>query len=398
MNRVDSFAVPHEEAQWRDVSPVDRNGINCWLEVDQAAFEGNVRALRRSLAGRSELCVVMKADAYGHGLQQLMPSVIRSGVTVVGVADNSEARVVRASGFTKRLLRMRVAGPGEIADGLEYGMEEMLGNLEDGQGLSELAGHHRRPIAFHLALNSGGMSRYGLEMSNGRGRDEALEILCLPDLRIVGIMTHFPVRTRDDVLRGFTKFQAEAGWVIEQGGLDARRLTLHCANSFTTMRVPEARLDMVRCGGLLYQPLESGTQECGGFRRVAQFKSRVGSVNTYPFGNTVCYDRTFVLRRDSRLASVPVGFSDGFRSKSDARCIVLIQGRRVPVVGKGTMNAIMVDVTDHPAVRSGDEVVLFGRQGDEEITLEEFSNNLGCPTWEEMATCVGNLNPRVLLA
>jgi alanine racemase len=339
----------------------------------------------------------MKADAYGHGLGLLMPVVVRLGIPAVGITDNAEARVARACGFQGRLIRMRVAGPGEIEEGFEYGLEEMLGNLDNAREMSALAGRRSRTLGYHLALNSGGMSRYGLEMADGAGKSEALAILGLPHLRIAGIMTHFPVRTRQDILGGFQAFRKEAGWIIEQGGLDRRRITLHCANSFATLNVPEARLDMVRSGGVLYKPLSSGPTEGTGFKSIAQFKSRVASVNSYPAGNTVSYDRTFTLARPSRLASVPVGYSDGYRCLSLSRSSVLIQGRRVQVVGKGTMNTIMVDVTDHPGTRPGDEVVLFGRQGNAEIPLDEFAKNLDCPNWEEMATSIGNQNPKVLL-
>lgn len=375
----------------------DTGDINCWLEVDRTAFEHNIRTLLEELGGKSMLCPVMKADAYGHGLGLLMPVVVRLGIPAVGITDNAEARVARACGFKGRLIRMRVAGPGEIEEGFEYGLEEMLGNLDNARDMSALAGRRSRTLGYHLALNSGGMSRYGLEMADGAGESEALTILGLPHLRVTGIMTHFPVRTRQDVLGGLQAFRKEAGWIIEQGGLDRQRITLHCANSFTTLNVPEARLDMVRSGGVLYKPLSSGQAEGTGFRSIAQFKSRVASVNSYPAGNSVSYDRTFTLARPSRLASVPVGYSDGYRCLSLSRSSVLIQGRRVQVVGKGTMNTIMVDVTDHPGTRPGDEVVLFGRQGSAEIPLDEFARNLDCPNWEEMATSIGNQNPKVLL-
>mgnify|MGYP001159338870 CR=1 FL=1 len=375
----------------------DTGDLNCWLEIDRAAFENNVRCLQEVLGAESALCLVMKADAYGHGLGLLMPSVIKLRVPALGITDNDEARIVRGAGFTGRLLRMRVAGRGEVEDGFAYGMEELLGNLENAREMSELAGRRRRVLAYHLALNSGGMSRYGLEMAGGAGEHDALVILGLPHLRITGLMTHFPVRAVEDDRRGLAAFLGEAGRVLARGGLARRQVTLHCANSFATLNVPEARLDMVRSGGLLYKPLASGAAGHPGFRSIAQFKSRVASVNAYPAGNTVSYDRTFTLARPSQLASIPVGYSDGLRCLPRSRAAVLVRGRRVPVVGKGTMNTVMVDVTDHPEIRAGDEVVLYGRQGGEEISLDEFSRSLDCANWEEMATSIGNQNPKVLV-
>lgn len=372
-------------------------GLHCWLEIDRAAFERNVRALQGVLGGKSRICLVMKADAYGHGLALLMPTVLSLGIACIGITDNREAGIVRAAGFTGRLIRLRVAWLDEVAEGLEHCIEELLGNLDQARALSELASRGPWALHCHLALNSGGMSREGLELSGQRGREDALAILRLSGLRITGIMTHFPVRAQEEVRPGSRRFLDEASWVLGQGGLDRERITLHCANSYAALNVPEARLDMVRAGGLLYKPLDPGTAAQHGFRSIAQFKSRVGSVNAYPAGSTVSYDRTFTLARDSRLANVLVGYSDGYRSRLTGGRTVLVRGRRAPVVGKGTMNTIMVDVTDHPEVRAGDEVVLFGRQGSEEITLDEFAKGLDCSTWEEMATSVGRQSARVLV-
>jgi alanine racemase len=381
----------------QDQALVCMGDVHSWLEIDRAAFENNIRMLEGLLGGKSRLCAVLKSDAYGHGLLLLMPTVIKLGVPAIGIANNQEGRVVRGSGFRGRLLRVRMATSGEITAGLECDMEELVGNLESAQQMSKLAKCHHRTIRYHLALNSGGMSRNGLDMTSESGRADALKILRLPALRIVGIMTHFPVREREDILRGLAVFKKEASWVIEQGALDRQELTLHCANSFATLNVPEAHLDMVRSGGLIYKPLDVVHQETTAFQRVAQFKSRIGSIHLYSSGSTVSYDRTFTLKRDSRLANIPVGYSDGFRCLSHSKAVVLIQGQRCLIVGKVTMNTIMADVTEHPEIIVGDEVVIFGRQNREEITLEEFSKNSGCPTWEEMATSVGNQNPKLLV-
>jgi alanine racemase len=389
MNHVEALMEPAADAPRSGAA-----GLSSWLEVDRGAFEGNLRALAAVLGGQTEACLVLKADAYGHGLDLLMPSVLRASPAAVAVTDNAEARTVRACGFRGRLLRLRVAGPDEVAEGFPYDLEELLGSLDNARDLSALATRQGRTLRYHLALNSGGMSREGLDLAAGAG-EEALAILRLPRLEVAGIMTHFPVRAQDDMGRGFRRFRDDSAWVLERGRLDRRRITLHCANSYATLNVPEARMDMVRCGGILYRPLDPASAARHGFRSIAQFKSRVGSINAYPAGNTVSYDRTFTLPRPSRLASVPVGYSDGFRCRADDQRAVLVRGRRLAVVGKGTMNTIMVDVTDHPDIRPGDEVVLFGRQGGEAITLDAFARSLGCPTWEEMATSVGNQNPRV---
>jgi alanine racemase len=237
------------------------------------------------------------------------------------------------------------------------------------------------------------MSRNGIELKTDAGKAEALALLGLPNLRIVGIMTHFPVEEVADVRVGLTAFNNESAWVIGEGHLDRSKLLLHTANSFTTLEVPEARLDLVRPGGALYGDTVSSHTE---YQRVLSFKSRVAAVEAYPKGNTVCYDRTFTLPRDSRLANIPVGYSDGYRRVFSNKAHVLIHGHRCPIVGRVTMNTVMADVTDLPDVQVGDEVVLYGKQGSAEITQTELEDISGT-ILVELYTLWGEVNPRILV-
>lgn len=365
---------------------------HAWLEIDADAFEHNVRAMQAELAGKSQLCAVMKADAYGHGLTLLMPSLLALEVECVAITSNTEAAAVRQSGFKGRLLRLRSATVDEIADALRYDVEEVAGNLALMQLVSRLAGERGVDLPVHLALNSAGISRMGLELSTEQGQRDALAIAKLPHLKIVGVMTHFPVEEQADIRRGFAAFQRESSWVIEHAGLDRAGLTLHTANSYATLEVPETRLDLVRVGGALFGDTVPSRTE---YRRVMQFKSRVTSVNPYPRGNNVGYDRTTTLTRDSLLANIAVGYADGYRRAFSNKAHVLIRGQRAPVVGKVSMNMLMVDVTDVPGVAPGDEVVLFGRQGAVEITQPELEDANGA-LLADLYTVWGNSNPRIL--
>ncbi len=196
-----------------------------------------------------------------------------------------------------------------------------------------------------------------------------------------------------DVRAGLAAFNSESAWVIREGHLDRSKLLLHTANSFTTLEVPEARLDLVRPGGALYGDTVPSHTE---YQRVLSFKSRVASLNTYPKGNTVCYDRTFTLARDSRLANIPVGYSDGYRRVFSNKAHVLIHGHRCPIVGRVTMNTVMADVTDFADVQMSDEVVLYGKQGAAEITQTELEDMSGT-ILVEVYGMWGRVNPRLLV-
>ncbi|CUA81636.1 MULTISPECIES: alanine racemase [Gulbenkiania] len=365
---------------------------NAWIEVDRAAFEHNIRTLQATVGDKTKICAIMKADAYGHGIGLLVPSVIATGVPCIGVASNEEARIVREKGFTGRLMRVRTPTLGELEGALPYNMEELVGNLDFARQAGEIARRHGKTLSVHLGLNSAGMSRNGLELSTEQGRREALALVRLPGLNLVGLMTHFPVEDKDDVRRGLAVFNKETDWLIKTARLDRNKLTLHCANSFATLEVPEARLDMVRPGGALYGDTVPSYTE---YKRVMAFKSRVASVNRYPAGNTVGYDRTFTLKRDSVLANIPMGYSDGYRRVFTNKGFVLINGQRAPVVGKVSMNTTMVDVTDIPGVKPGAEVVLFGKQGKAEITQAEVEDINGA-LLADLYTVWGNSNPKVL--
>ena len=366
---------------------------NAWVEINQAALDHNIQTLQAELGGKSKICAVLKADAYGHGIGLVMSSVIKAGVPCVAVASNEEARVVRASGFKGQLIRVRTASLGELEDALQYNMEELVGNLDFARQAAELAKKHGRPLAVHIGLNSSGMSRNGIEMNTEQGKQDAVAMTQVPNLQVVAIMTHFAVEDKDDVLEGLKAFNEQAAWLIDKAHLDRSKITLHAANSFATLEVPESRLDMVRPGGALFGDTVTTRPE---YKRVMQFKSHVASVNSYPAGNTVGYDRTYTLGRDSKLANITVGYSDGYRRVFSNKGVVLINGHRVPVVGKVSMNTLMVDVTDAPDVKSGDEVVLFGKQAGAEVTQAEVEEINGA-LLADLYTIWGSANPKVLV-
>ena len=375
-----------------DAASATAQSANAWIEIDKVAFEHNIAVLQKQVGAKTQICAVMKADAYGHGMDLLMPSVIASGIPCIGVASNEEARIARENGFTGRLMRVRTATLGEVQDALQYDMEELVGDLEFAEQVAQLAQAEHKTVRIHLGLNSAGMSRNGLEMHTAEGKLAAVDIVKLPGLAVAGIMTHFPVEDRAEVLKGLEKFKEESAWLIEHASLDRSKLLLHCANSFATLEVPEAHLDLVRPGGALYGDTVPSHTE---YQRVMNFKSRVASVNEYPAGNKVGYDGTYTLTRDSRLANISVGYSDGYRRLFTNKAAVLINGHRAPVVGKVSMNTLMVDVTGIPDVHPGAEVVLFGKQGEAEIAqaeLEEFNGAL----LADLYTVWGNSNPKFL--
>jgi alanine racemase len=246
------------------------------------------------------------------------------------------------------------------------------------------------------------MGRNGLDLTTPRGRADAQALMAVPGLSIVGIMSHFPVEDVADVRTSLTRFLRESDWAIEAGRLDRSKLQRHVANTYGTLFVPECRLDMVRVGGALYGDSYDGFRD---YRQLMTLKSRVASVNFFPAGSTVNYDRTYVLGRDSLLANVPIGYSDGYRRafsyrnspQSDpVQSFALVRSHRVPLLGRVTMNTVMLDVTDlGDMVQMEDEVVFFGKQGEEAITQTMVETKSGL-LFTEIYQTFGTAFPRVL--
>ena len=365
-----------------------RESSHAWLDVDTGAYAHNVREFKKIIGDKTGICAIMKANAYGCGIEALMPAAIREGIPAIGIASNAEAAKARECGYRGRIVRVRTATAGEIRAGIPYGVEELLGSLALAREADAIA--QPAAIKFHLALNAGGMDRNGLDMTLPGSLDEAVAIIRLPHLRIAGMMTHFPVEEEGDVRPGLARFNAQADAIVKAAGLDRSQLTFHTANSYAALCVPEARLDMVRPGSVLYQGgCYDGFPQ---FKTVFSFKTRVASVNSYPKGSTICYDRTCTLTRDSRLANLPVGYSDGYLRAFGNKGRVLVNGHSAKIMGVITMNTFMVDVTDFPDVKPGDEVVLFGAQGGDEITPEEIKKTSGIPFYE-LQVLWGKLNP-----
>ncbi len=375
-----------------DYSYSNHVNANAYLQIDVQAFEDNITRLQHTLADKSKICAIMKADAYGNGIDLLMPSIIKLNVPCIGIASNDEAKVARAHGYKGVITRVRLASADEIRSGLPYQIQELVGSLDKAKEISQIAKQNKQTIDVHLALNAGGMDRNGLDVASEQGKQEALAILKLPNINTVAIMTHYAFEDEAFVRERLALFNEQAAWLIKAGKLNRKKLTLHTANSFATIAVPESHLDMVRPGGLIYGDTIDAKPA---YKKIMSFKTKVASIQSYSKGTTVGYDGAYTLTRDSRLANLPFGYSDGYRRVFTNKGHVLINGHRVPVVGKTSMNTTMVDVTDFPDIKAGDEVVIYGKQGDNEITqaeIEEINDAL----LADLYTIWGNSNPRLI--
>jgi alanine racemase len=315
----------------------------------------------------------MKADAYGHGLEGLIDTALEAGADRIGICTNPEAAQVRTHDPQIPLLRLRMALPEELDESLNsLNIEEQAGHLEAAEYLDRAGRKRGRAVDVHLKLDTG-MGRGGFKADEIEG----MKRVCgLPGLNIIGIMTHLANAdgpSLDDARAQLETFDQIVDALADHLPPDAIQ---HTHNSAACMRLPEQRQQMVRCGAACF-----GVRTSREFPNPPELKpvmaarTRIAQVRKLPAGTRIGYGGRYTTTRPSLIASLPVGFGEGYPRSLFNKGLVLINGQRCPVVGRVSLNVTTVDVTDLPQPpKWGDEAVLIGEQGDESITFEELAD------------------------
>lgn len=362
-----------------------------WVEVDTAAIRFNLDLVREQLPVSTELCAVLKADAYGHGVDLALPAILDDRLQSIAITANAEAHAARALGYTGRILRLRTALAEEVEDGAAAGIEEWVGGLAHAQLVDRIARSRREPIRVHVSINSTGLSRDGIELTGDGAVSELGAIAGLEGLRAVGVCSHFPSDQPMDIVDGVAAFDRQSRVASAVLAVTApSRIQRHCATTHASLSDRRSHFDLVRIGAALYGDTDLLS---GRLRPAMRLLSRIAAINAYPAGNTAGYDRLHRLTSASSLAVVPLGYADGYHRSLSARAEVLVGGRRAPVVDRLAMNTLLVDVTHLPDTRLGDEVVLYGRQGGDRITSAEIERVTG-QIAADLYTAWGRLMPR----
>jgi len=359
--------------------------------VSRENFFRNIRYLRE-LAAPAKLCVVMKANAYGHGLEALAPVAVEAGADMLGICTNPEAETVRRLGLKIPLLRLRMALEAEMEESVrELDIQEQVGSPETAAWLSAAGVGRGRPVDVHLDLDTG-MGRSGFFPEQ---IDDIRQAMRLPGLRIAGVMTHFPTADSSDLAQTTAQIQCMERLCADLG-LPADTF-VHTHNSAATVRLAgchkRTARTMVRVGAACYGVRTSRDFENPAeLKPVMSFRTWVAQVRTVPQGRSVGYGGLFTTARDSRIATLPVGFGEGYPRALFNKGFVLIHGRRCPVIGRVSLNMLTIDVTDIDSdVRAGDEVVLIGSQAGQEITFEEMADRFSS-VHTEINLMAGSLN------
>jgi len=358
----------------------------CWVEIDLAALERNLKLIRASLPPHIRYVAVVKADAYGHGLPHVAARLMHAGADLFAVASVAEAMSLRELSSDWPVLLLSPVLPEEDRYLAEYDLAATVSSADEVGRFGTVGLASGKPVAVHLKIDTG-MGRLGVWHTQAVQLYE--QIRATPGVKLAGVFTHFssadedPAFTEDQrqiflrALAGFPDFQSE-------------KLFIHADNSAGLETTPgRGVFNAVRVGLLQFGILPHPHSLLSRVRTepVFSFYTRVGLVKQLPAGTGVSYGRTHRLKRDTRVAILTAGYGDGIARASSNRAQVLIHGQRCPVLGRVTMDQTIVDITEVPgAVTSGDNVVLVGRQGGSEITITEFSTWADSIPWETLCS------------
>ncbi len=366
-----------------------------WLEIDLSTIARNTRLVRDLVGGNVAILVSLKADAYGHGALRVARTVLHNGASWLGVATVSEAGPLRAAGITAPILVFGYTAPWQAREALRLDLVSTVYSPEVAQALSGAAGDLGRVARVHIKVDTG-LARLGLRAEEIDAIVEFVGMLhTLPGLVVEGIFTHFA--TADSADQSYARKQLDRFHrvleALERRGL--RPPIVHAANSAALLTLPESRFDMVRPGVAIYGlPPGDELPLPDGFEPALSFKTQVAQVKWIPGGEGVSYGATYITSRPTRIAVLPVGYADGFRRAPMNWGEVLVRGQRAPILGRVAMDQCMIDVTAIGDVSLGDEVVLIGRQGNEELTAAGVANRLGTNAYEVVAELLARV-PRI---
>jgi len=359
--------------------PILASGRPTRAEIDVEAFEKNLRLAARLGGPEREVMPVLKADAYGHGAVPLARKAAEAGASSIGVATLEEARSLRRSGITLPLLLLSEVAPSAAAEAVALECTPVVYSLPLAEALQAEAWKAGTRVPVHLKTDTG-MGRVGVSTSEAPLL--AARIGTMPHLILEGLLSHLAEADRLDSGRTFRQLKEFARLCRKMKARHGDLKFCHVANSALLMR-GETIGNLTRPGIMLYgAPPAPGFPGSSRLRPVMRFVTAVAFLKKVPAGTPLSYGGTCRTTRESLIATLPVGYADGYSRGLSNRAEVLVRGRRAPQAGTVCMDLCLADVSDVPGVQVGDEVVLLGRQGEEEIPADELAGHLGTISYE----------------
>ena len=352
-----------------------------WLEIDLDAIAKNTRNIKKLIGKNKELMAVVKGNAYGHDVLEIVPIFLKNGATRLAVARLEEGIFLRKAGIDVPILVLSATLKEEAETALMHDITTSACNISFIKKMNELSLKLKKKAKIHLKIDTG-MGRLGVKPE--KAVDFIKKVLTFDHIIIEGIFTHFSVADEKDkkyTEEQFRKF-SEILKILEKEKI---RIPLkHVSNSATLLDLKHMWLDMVRPGIALYGLYPSKeVKKVIKLIPAQRFKTRIAFLKELPAEKSISYGRTYTTyKKNTIIASLPIGYADGYSRLLSNKGEVLVRGERMPIIGRICMDQCMIDVTDLPLVKIGDEVVLWGKQGNERITVEEIADKLNTINYE----------------
>lgn len=352
-----------------------------WLEIDLDVIAKNTRNIKKIIGKNKELMAVVKGNAYGHDVLEIVPIFLKNGATRLAVARLEEGIFLRKAGIDVPILVLGATLKEEAETALMHDITTSVCNISFIKKMNELSLKLKKKAKIHLKIDTG-MGRLGVKPE--KAVDFIKKVLTFDHIIIEGIFTHFSVADEKDkkyTEEQFRKF-SEILKILEKEKI---RIPLkHVSNSATLLDLEHMWLDMVRPGIALYGLYPSKeVKKVIKLIPAQRFKTRITFLKELPAEKSISYGRTYTTyKKNTIIASLPIGYADGYSRLLSNKGEVLVRGRRMPIIGRICMDQCMIDVTDLPLVKIGDEVVLWGKQGNERITVEEIADKLNTINYE----------------
>jgi alanine racemase len=368
--------------------------LRAWAEIDLDAIGHNTSEIKKKLSKGTYLMGVVKANAYGHGVRQTAKVLLENGADQLAVAFTDEAVELRKAGFDVPILVLGNSPDSDIKKLIDFNIMPTVSDYSFAERLSR-ACNGNKTVKVHIKLDTG-MSRIGFLAEDMDTVDEILKISNLPHIQIEGMFSHFAVA--DDDADDFTRMQFDRFMAVAKG-LEEKGLKIpfkHICNSAGLLKFPEMHLDMVRAGIILYgiYPSADFDKSMIDLKPSMAFKSRVSHIKVLDKGASLGYGRTYTLNQSAKIATVSVGYADGYMRSLSNKAVVYVDGCEVKQTGRICMDQCMIDVTAVNNINVGDEVILFGGSG--KISAENTAELIDTIGYE-LVCAVGRRVPRIYI-
>lgn len=365
-----------------------------WVEIDLGAVAHNIHEFRRIIRPEVLLMAVVKANAYGHGALEVSRVALENGANWLGVAVLDEALLLRKNGVNAPILILGYNPEDQAEEAVEADIRQTVFSYSMAQAVSKAAVKLKKKARIHLKFDTG-MGRIGFPVKE-ESIKEVLEIYNLPGIEIEGIFSHLSVADVQDKDYTFQQL-ALFNQVVDRLKTEGIKIPIrHIANSAGIIELEETHLDMVRAGISIYglYPSNEVNKDRVSLKQAMSLKAQIILIKEVPQGTSISYGRTFVTEYPTKIATLALGYADGYPRLLSNRGEVLVKGKRAPVVGKITMDQFMIDVGHIPGVQLGEEVVIMGAQGEDFISADEIAEKTETISYE-IVTRIGLRLPKV---